>query len=681
MSPPLPEPTHEIRSPSSCITSSRRGPRLPLLEPPLLRDRDTTHDSRVALEPLGRCRCQRLSASHAPPRGGRSPPCAQQHPPQHVVDEAVVGVPASLDRAPPMRLRLAVVASQPTSAPIIRSAQMAPSSSPMRSRSASAAFASARPSAIFQSGASSSWKSILAILERASTVVACSGAAETASSSCSPARSRSPCSETARASSSARRRSRIGRRQQRQRPGEQAITAGTSPRSSAWSPPRAGVWPLARRAPRPGRRAARAPPGSGRPARGDSRGSRRARPALAVDGEPVGEALVQLGAGRLRQGLVRGVADQQVAEAERVVAGSCGCSGRRSSLRTRATSRPSTAPPSASAATAPRWKTWPSTAPRSSTSRSRPRAGRAAPPAAPGSSAGPRRLRRPRPPARPSPRRTAGCPRRPRDPLGASGRRPRRALRSARRSRPARAARAARRSHSACRRPSRAAVEQLGPRHAEQQDRRVAASRRRARPGRGTSARPSGCRRRRTTSGRSAASASSSLRNAQAISSASSAAVSSPRSEASGPVTSPSGASCLTISHRPVGDPFAVGEAAAATTVASTPARNSCASRDLPTPAAPRIVKSWHARSLTTLANAPSSSSRCRSRPTIGVERRAGRLAPARDTAGRRSPARLALQLERRAASTSTASRTSPRSPRRAGSRPAARPARAARRR
>src|SRR5262245_61544080 len=37
--------------------------------------------------------------------------------------------------------------------------------------------------------------------------------------------------------------------------------------------------------------------------------------------KPVGEALVQLGAGRLRERLVRGVTDQQVAEAEAFVAG------------------------------------------------------------------------------------------------------------------------------------------------------------------------------------------------------------------------------------------------------------------------------------------------------------------------------------------------------------------------
>ena len=48
-----------------------------------------------------------------------------------------------------------------------------------------------------------------------------------------------------------------------------------------------------------------------------------------------------------------------------------GCSGRTRSLRTSATSWPSTgAAVGASATTAPRWKTWPSTAPRSSTPRS-----------------------------------------------------------------------------------------------------------------------------------------------------------------------------------------------------------------------------------------------------------------------------------------------------------------------
>ena len=75
--------------------------------------------------------------------------------------------------------------------------------------------------------------------------------------------------------------------------------------------------------------------------------------------EPVGEALVQLGARRLRQRLVGGVADQQVAEAEGVLAGNCGLSGRTSSLRTSdgQARRTVCSSSGASACTAPRWKT------------------------------------------------------------------------------------------------------------------------------------------------------------------------------------------------------------------------------------------------------------------------------------------------------------------------------------
>ena len=68
----------------------------------------------------------------------------------------------------------------------------------------------------------------------------------------------------------------------------------------------------------------RARRGSGSSARGGGRGARRARRAGAVLFEPGGEALVQVGAGRLRQRVVGGVADQQVAEAERVLAGQVG---------------------------------------------------------------------------------------------------------------------------------------------------------------------------------------------------------------------------------------------------------------------------------------------------------------------------------------------------------------------
>ena len=66
---------------------------------------------------------------------------------------------------------------------------------------------------------------------------------------------------------------------------------------------------------------------SGPPARGGSRRSRRARRAPAVLVEPVGEAGVQVGADRLRKGVVGGVADQQVAEAVAVLAGELGAVG------------------------------------------------------------------------------------------------------------------------------------------------------------------------------------------------------------------------------------------------------------------------------------------------------------------------------------------------------------------
>ena len=100
------------------------------------------------------------------------------------------------------------------------------------------------------------------------------------------------------------------------------IAAPRSPRAYARRPA-VSRWPPALRGAAPAaRRAARARPGSGTPARGGSRRSRRSSTSSAPCSlEPVGEALVQLGARRLRQRVVGGVADQQVAEAERVVAG------------------------------------------------------------------------------------------------------------------------------------------------------------------------------------------------------------------------------------------------------------------------------------------------------------------------------------------------------------------------
>ena len=251
--------------------------------------------------------------------------------------------------------------------------------------------------------------------------------------------------------------------------------------------------------------------------------------------EPVGEALVQLGAGRLRQRVVGGVADQQVAEAERVVARELRRVGPDELLADER--QPAAAAPAArlgrAPATAPRWKTWPSTAPRSST-RARPgRAGRAAPPAAPGSSAARRPRRRPtraRAPA--SPRRRAGCPRPPRGSARAARDDAAELVEQLARSRRRRAARAGPSSRSACRRPSRAAVEQLraAPCRAAGSARRGERSATCSTRSRNVSS-PQWRSSKTQTSGRSCACSSSSLRKAQAISSADVAASLSPSSE------------------------------------------------------------------------------------------------------------------------------------------------------
>ena len=229
--------------------------------------------------------------------------------------------------------------------------------------------------------------------------------------------------------------------------------------------------------------------------------------------EPVGEAAVQVGTDRLGEGVVGGVADQQVAEAEPVVAGELGRSGRTSSRRTSAASR-------GRHLRLLRGERLHRAAveesrPRSSHARARAapprRAGRAAPRATPSASAvrrRPRRLGRHRQHLRDEERVAA---RGVRDPLAQLVRPPRR--RSAHRPPPRASGSQAHR-----RRPGRATLDQLRPRHAEQQERR--AQPRAApspRPGRGTSPRPTGGRRRQTTSG---ACSSSSFRNAHAISSA-----------------------------------------------------------------------------------------------------------------------------------------------------------------
>ena len=84
--------------------------------------------------------------------------------------------------------------------------------------------------------------------------------------------------------------------------------------------------------------------------------------------EPVGEPLVQLGPCRLGERVVRGVADQQVAEAERVLALEVALVGSDQLLADRELNCDVTGDPAAASAwTGPRWKTSPSTEPRSST--------------------------------------------------------------------------------------------------------------------------------------------------------------------------------------------------------------------------------------------------------------------------------------------------------------------------
>ena len=88
--------------------------------------------------------------------------------------------------------------------------------------------------------------------------------------------------------------------------------------------------------------------------------------------EPVGELLVQLRAELLRGRAVGGVADEDVLEAVRGLAGEARGAGRTRSLPASRCRSPGTAgrhAGSESSTTAPRWKTSPSTAPRSSVSR------------------------------------------------------------------------------------------------------------------------------------------------------------------------------------------------------------------------------------------------------------------------------------------------------------------------
>ena len=176
----------------------------------------------------------------------------------------------------------------------------------------------------------------------------------------------------------------------------------------------------------------------------------------AVSSSQLGEPLVQLGARRLRQRVVRGVADQQVAEAEGVVAGELARVGADELLadeREQPLRRPA-----APRARAPRRRRGGRPCPRRRRARAprarRARAGRGARRAAPGSSAARRPRRRPSPATSASISSTnSGLP------SAASRMRARRPASTRRelldqlvRLRRARAARAGRSSRSACRR-------------------------------------------------------------------------------------------------------------------------------------------------------------------------------------------------------------------------------------
>ena len=125
------------------------------------------------------------------------------------------------------------------------------------------------------------------------------------------------------------------------------------------------------------------------------------------------------------------------------------------------------------------------------------------------------------------------------------------------------------------------------------------------------------------------------------------------------------------LDHRPVGDAFAVGEAAAANDGrASSPRGTRATSRDLPTPAAPSTVKSWHERSASACASAARRRSSSRSRPTIAPRARPGRRR-SRDT----DTSRYAVQQARTCPS-ARAARPARRRPRRERARSVSAPSR-----
>ena len=207
--------------------------------------------------------------------------------------------------------------------------------------------------------------------------------------------------------------------------------------------------------------------------------------------------------------------------------------------------------------------------------------------------------------------------------------------------------------------PRRARLEQLGPRQADEQDRRRrSTARRRGRAGPAAPARPSGCPRRRRRAGGRAARRSSSRRSAQAVSSACAGSSDSPiaprmpRIACSSPASSSSTRAARVaaeaahdVGQRAVRRALAVGQAAAGEHGRARrrrAARNSPARRDLPIPGGPATVTSRQARS-------------SRARAKRGVQ--LGELAlRGRRTASRARAAAPAARRAARAAGRSSAS-------------------------
>ena len=129
-------------------------------------------------------------------------------------------------------------------------------------------------------------------------------------------------------------------------------------------------------------------------------------------------------------------------------------------------------------------------------------------------------------------------------------------------------------------------------------------------------------------------------------------------------VSSMPGAPADDLADRPVGDPLAVGQAAAAQDrgLVGEPRENSATRRLLPTPAVPSSVNSWHDRSEAARRRRCRERPSSRSRPTSGVSsRRAWPATPGRTATRRYAATGPALPLATigSTGSTSTASRTS----------------------